>query len=125
MAILPWTSWVNKMRLDAVVTEPTGDLLGYELSSVVALQALWHAALCTQALPDSYDLAGCSGARAVNCHALSGVLIEHRQTRQPPPVCGLIVDDIVAPHMVAMRCTDRGGGAHPYGPPLACFLHNL
>ncbi len=68
------------------------------------------------------DISRCHRPRTVDGQALTGIRIEHRQTLPPPPICRLVMDAILAPDMMGMRCLGWGGRARAHGAPFLLLL---
>jgi hypothetical protein len=125
MPVLPWTTRFNEGGVNVVCTQPVRDLLCDELRTLVTFYILQRAALREQPLAHLDAIPRRDRAGAVNGQPFAGVLIQHRQAFQPAPSGGFVMDNIVAPDMVGMRCLGRHSRVRPDGAPLARFLDHL
>jgi hypothetical protein len=125
MAVLPRTAGINTLGIDILRVPPRRDLRSNTLWTMVTLHLVRVATLGTSPLVRVADIACRDRPGTVESHALTRVFIQYRQALQPPPINGLVVDQIIAPDMVRGLCPGRRGRVDADGPPLARFLAHL
>lgn len=92
MPVLPRAARINEVRLNVMRPLPGRDLLRNKLLTMIALDIHRSTTLDKQPLEYLDDIACRDRPGAMNGQALTGVLIQHRQAVQPPPVERLVVD---------------------------------
>jgi hypothetical protein len=125
MPVLPRTPWGNKCGIHMLCMQPVCDPLGNKLRAIVALDLRWSIPLGKQPLQYLHDIACGAGPRTMNRQPFAGVLIQHGQAFQPPPIRGLVMHKVIAPDMVRIYGARRDSCALAQRPPLPRFLHPL
>jgi hypothetical protein len=125
MAILPWTARRHAVGLNMLLAQPGSNPLRNELWAIITFHLYRSATWGQQPLQHPDDIAGGDRPSTVDGHALTCVFIQYCQALQPPPIRRLIVDKIIAPHMVRVRCSGRHDRADADRSPLVRFLDHL
>src|SRR5688572_16951494 len=125
MPVLPRAARSNEVRLDMMRAQPRRDLLRNKLWAIVTLHIGRSPTLCKETLEHLDHIPRGDRPGAGDGQPLTRILVEHRQAFQPSPIDGLIVDEVIAPDMIRIRCAGRRGCADAQRPPLARFLDHL
>jgi hypothetical protein len=115
----------NKVGSNVLFVQPRRHSLRNALWPIVTLHIDWSTMWGKEALQHLDDILRRHRAGPVDRQALTGVFVQHCQALQPPPICGLIMDEIITPPMVGVRGTCRCGCALADWGPLAHALHHL
>jgi len=102
VAILPGATGFDIQRLRSEFCEPAAHDLGCHLRAIVRADVFRHA------FGEHHIRHGLDDAKAVDpashpdCKALPGELVDQRHQSKLSPIMGLRLDEVVAPHMIAM-----------------------
>lgn len=109
-------------------TAPVPERVADHLRSVVAPHEAWcHAAPQGDSVKAADDVIGAESAVDVECEQFSGVLVEHREPLEGPPVGGLVKAEVDRPHLVRARsrASLRIDARPSQSAGLACLLRAL
>ena len=101
VGVLPRTTRLDVERLEPAPRDPLLHRLGHELGAVVAADILRRAAARRHRLvQDTEHVFGFHPPLDFQRHQFPAELIADRQPFEPPPVFGLVKNEVIAPHMV-------------------------
>lgn len=107
------------MGIHVVFFQSLLDPCRYELRAIAAAQTNRLSMLLEQPLEAGNDIDRGQTAPHFNGQALSGELVDDRQTFHLAPVLGLVKDKIVDPHVVRMFGSTSPLGRPPQNPAFA------
>ena len=102
VSVLPWASRVDIEGLDAVISKPLAKLLFDELGAVIAADVLRGSVFLDEPAHNLTHLAGIDFAIHMDAEAFPGVFIDDVEHTEFPATLGGAVDEVPAPHVVAM-----------------------
>lgn len=109
--VLPWLARINQRRLDVRRGQPLQDGVAYELGAVVGSKEQ-RRTVATHEPGQHLDYArGADAAGDVDCQALVGELVDHRQTLELLAVGAGVEYEIVGPDLVRGDWRQRTGSA--------------
>jgi hypothetical protein len=124
MSVLPRTPRINKVGIDRRCAKPGRHPLGHALRAIRTFDIARGPTVDTPPWQHLDDIFSRERSRPVDGQALTGVFLEDREALEPPALCGLVMDDSLAPDMSGIRGTRRRSRAWAPWPPFPPLLND-
>jgi hypothetical protein len=123
--VLPRTSRLDELRVDASLCEPLLNVLSNQLGSVVALDDPGFPAALDELTENTNDIVRVQEPARLDPERLPCELVDHRQEAEPLPVDRLARHEVVGPDVVRIQRPILPGGALARPAPFSLLPGHL